>query len=72
VFAHDRKITDVKDGALLALLSAGAYGYSMASNYNVRPRPAEVMVKGKAWAVVQARETMKDLVRGSVIPEFLK
>ncbi len=72
VFAHDRQVADVKDGAYLALLSAGAYGYSMASNYNVRPRPAEVMVKGKTWAVVQSRETFKDLVRGASIPEFLK
>ena len=72
VFAHDRKLADVKDGAYLALLSAGAYGYAMASNYNVRGRAAEVMVKGKEWAVVQARETFKDLVAGASIPEFLK
>lgn len=72
VFAHDRKVVDVKDGELLALLSAGAYGYAMSSNYNVRPRVAEVMVKGGKWAVVQARETFKDLVAGSKVPEFLK
>ena len=72
VFAHDRKIADVKDGACLVLLSAGAYGYAMASNYNVRPRAAEVMVKGNKWAVVQKRETFKDLVAGSVIPGFLR
>jgi len=72
VFAHDRKIPDVKDGEYLALLSAGAYGYAMASNYNVRPRAAEVMVKGNKWAVAQKRETFKDLVAGSVIPGFIK
>jgi diaminopimelate decarboxylase len=71
VFAHDRSVADVKDAEYLALLSAGAYGYSMASNYNVRPRPAEVMVKGSQWAVVQERETFKDLVRGSRIPGFI-
>ncbi len=72
VFAHDRVLPAVKDGELLALLSAGAYGYVMASNYNVRPRVAEVLVKGKEWAVVQDRETFKDLIKGARIPEFLK
>lgn len=72
VFAHDRVLPDVKDGALLALLSAGAYGYVMSSNYNVRPRSAEVLVKGRKWAIVQDRETFKDLIKGSRIPEFLK
>ncbi len=72
VFAHDRKLPDVADGKCLALLSAGAYGFSMSSNYNVRPRAAEVMVKGGSWAVVQARETFKDLVQGASIPAFLK
>jgi diaminopimelate decarboxylase len=71
-FAHDRKLPDIKDGEWIALLSAGAYGYAMASNYNVRPRPAEVMVKGNKWAVVQARETFKDLVQGADMPGFLK
>ena len=72
VFAHDRKIENVDDGELLAMLSAGAYGYAMSSNYNARPRAAEVMVKGNTWAVVQARETFKDLVQGASIPGFLK
>ncbi len=72
VFAHDRKLADVNDGEYLVLLSAGAYGYAMASNYNVRGRAAEVMVKGHKWAVVQARETFKDLVAGASIPEFLR
>jgi diaminopimelate decarboxylase len=71
VFAHDRKIANIKDGEYLALLSAGAYGYAMASNYNVRPRAAEVMAKGKKWAIAQDRESFKDLVRGSRIPVFV-
>ena len=71
VFAHDREIEDVKDGAFLAMLSAGAYGYVMSSNYNVRPRCAEVMVKGKQWAVVQERQTFKDLIKGAKIPSFV-
>ena len=62
----------MKDGECLALMSAGAYGYAMASNYNVRPRAAEVMVKGNMWAVVQERETFKDLVHGAKIPGFLR
>lgn len=72
VFAHDREVANVKDGELLALLSAGAYGYVMSSNYNVRPRAAEVMVKGNKWAVVQERENFKDLIKGASIPEFLE
>ncbi|MEI8012697.1 MAG: diaminopimelate decarboxylase [Candidatus Omnitrophota bacterium] len=72
IFAHDRQVPDIKDGAYLALLSAGAYGYAMASNYNARPRPVEVMVKGRAWDIIRERETFKDLVRGSYIPEYLK
>lgn len=71
-FAHDRKLPNVQDGEYLALLSAGAYGYVMASNYNVRPRAAEVLVKGNKWAIVQERETFRDLVAGSRIPGFLK
>lgn len=72
VFAHDRKVENIKDGELLALLSAGAYGYVMSSNYNVRPRAAEVMVKGNKWAVVQERENFNDLIKGASIPGFLK
>ncbi len=71
-FAYDRRLPNIHDGEFLAILSAGAYGYAMASNYNVRPRPAEVMVKGTAWAVVQDRETFKDLVAGARLPGFLK
>jgi diaminopimelate decarboxylase len=72
VFARDRRLPDVRDGECLALLSAGAYGYVMASNYNVRPRPAEVLVRGARWAVVQERETFRDLVKGAAIPGFLR
>ncbi|MCU0648134.1 MAG: diaminopimelate decarboxylase [Gemmatimonadaceae bacterium] len=62
-FALDRDIEDAQPGALLALHDAGAYGYVMASNYNARGRPAEVMVDGARFAVVTARETYDDLVR---------
>jgi diaminopimelate decarboxylase len=51
-------------GDLVAVMSAGAYGFSMASNYNARPRPAEVLVDGGQYRVVRRRETYEDLVRG--------
>ena len=52
------------EGDLLAIRSAGAYGFTMASNYNSRGRAAEVMVDGKQFHVVRARETFDDLIRG--------
>jgi len=62
-FAHDRDLADVDAGDLLVIRSAGAYGYAMASNYNARPRPTEVLVDRNRFAVVTARETYDDLVR---------
>jgi diaminopimelate decarboxylase len=63
-FAQDRRVAAVGEGELLALLSAGAYGMVMASNYNTRPRPAEVMVDGRRVELARRRETWADLVRG--------
>jgi diaminopimelate decarboxylase len=62
-FARDRELVRVKPGELVALLDAGAYGMSLASNYNTRPRPAEVLVDGDGAKVVRRRETIGDLVR---------
>jgi diaminopimelate decarboxylase len=62
-FALDRRLDDVVPGDLLVIYSAGAYGFAMASNYNARPRPAEVLVDGGRFAVVTTRETYEDLVR---------
>lgn len=70
--AKDRTMPDVNPGELLAVMSAGAYGFVMASNYNSRPRPPEVMVKGSEIAVIRAREEYADLIRGEIIPEFLQ
>lgn len=67
----ERLLPKLKKGDLLAVMSAGAYGYVMASNYNVRCRAPEVMVKGKDVAIIKARETFEDLTRGEVIPAFL-
>jgi diaminopimelate decarboxylase len=62
--ARDRELPVVQPGDHLAVMSAGAYGFSMASNYNSRPRPAEVLVKGGAFRLVRQRETWEDLIRG--------
>lgn len=64
VLAKARPLVLPQAGELFAFMSAGAYGMSMASNYNSRPRPAEVMVDGDAWRVVRERERIEDLWRG--------
>jgi diaminopimelate decarboxylase len=61
--ALDREMDDVDADALLCVHTVGAYGYSMASNYNARPRPVEVLVDGDRWSVITAREQYADLVR---------
>jgi len=62
--ARDRTMTRPEEGDLLAVLSAGAYGFTMSSTYNSRPRVAEVMVRADTWQVVRDRETYGDLIRG--------
>ena len=62
--ARGRQMANVFPGDYLAVCTAGAYGFVLASNYNSRARPAEVMVDGGAWKVVRQRETLEDLVRG--------
>ena len=71
-FARDREVDPFKQGDLMAIMSAGAYGFSMSSNYNSRPRPPEVMVRDDEFHIIRARETYEDLVRGEVIPDFLQ
>ncbi|OPY70514.1 MAG: Diaminopimelate decarboxylase [Syntrophorhabdaceae bacterium PtaU1.Bin034] len=71
-FAKDRKLANVEPGALLAVMGAGAYGFTMSSNYNSRPRVPEVLVKGEDFFVIRKRETHRDLVRGETIPGFLE
>ena len=66
-FAQDREVPRVAPGELIALMSAGAYGFTMASNYNARPLPAEVLVRGARATLVRARQTLDDLVRGERI-----
>jgi diaminopimelate decarboxylase len=62
-FARDRGLPEVKEGDLVAILDAGAYGMSLSSNYNTRPRPAEVLVEGKRARLIRRRETIQDLTR---------
>jgi diaminopimelate decarboxylase len=71
-FAKDRKVADLQRGEFLAIMGAGAYGFSMSSNYNSRRRAAEVLVKGKEFFVIRKRESFKDLIRGESIPSFLE
>ncbi len=61
-FARDRDMPDVQPGDLLAVLTAGAYGFVLSSNYNTRPRPAEVLVHGAEAELIRARETVEDLM----------
>jgi diaminopimelate decarboxylase len=70
--AVDRSIANVQSGDLMAVMSAGAYGFVMSSNYCSRPRVAEVMVNGDRFNVVKAREGYEDLVRGETLPPFLE
>lgn len=69
--ARDRELPQVRPGDVLAVMSAGAYGFVMASNYNTRPRAAEVLVDGSVFSVVRLRETYEDLLRGERIPSWL-
>ncbi|MFN0105642.1 MAG: diaminopimelate decarboxylase [Bryobacteraceae bacterium] len=63
-FARDREMANVLPGDFVALCTAGAYGFVQASNYNSRPRPAEVLVEGASWKFIRPRESFEDLVRG--------
>jgi len=62
--AKDRDMPDVQPGELLVAATAGAYGFVLASNYNSRPRAAEVLVEGDRWRIIRDRESLDDLIRG--------
>jgi diaminopimelate decarboxylase len=70
--ALNRELGRLQQGEYIAVMSAGAYGFSMSSNYNSRPRAAEVMVNRKQHALIRQRETYRDLVRNERIPPFVK
>jgi diaminopimelate decarboxylase len=62
-FARDREIPPVKEGELVAILDAGAYGMAISSNYNTRGRAAEVLVEGRTVKLIRRRETFKDQIK---------
>lgn len=65
-FGWDRKLNEVREGDILAIKNAGAYGYTMSNNYNARPRPAEILIyKGKAY-LIRKKESLDDILRNMV------
>ncbi|MBN1901866.1 diaminopimelate decarboxylase [Candidatus Sumerlaeota bacterium] len=71
-FGKERRLPQVKAGDLLAICDAGAYGYVMASNYNTRRRPPEILVKGNRFFIIKKRESYDDLFKGEEFPPHLK
>jgi len=71
-FAKNRSLSVPREGDFLAIMSAGAYGFSMASNYNSRMRCSEIMVKGNRFYAIREKESYQDLIDEEVIPKFLK
>jgi diaminopimelate decarboxylase len=70
--AKERELRKVERGEYLAVMGAGAYGFTMSSNYNSRPRAAEVLVRGNEHFLIRSRETYRDLIRNEKIPRFLR
>lgn len=66
-FALDRKLNEVREGDILAILNAGAYGYSMSNNYNSRPRPAEVLMLDGKFNLIRKREDLEDIIRNMIV-----
>ncbi|MCS7121367.1 MAG: diaminopimelate decarboxylase [Archaeoglobaceae archaeon] len=71
ILARDRKLPEVKKGDIVAIFDAGAYGFVMSSQYNGRPRCAEVLVSGKKWWIIRERENYSDLLAKQKVPECL-
>jgi len=70
--AKERRIPALDRGETLAVMSAGAYGFAMSSNYNSRPRVPEILVRDDRWYVIRQRESYEDLIHGEKIPDFMK
>ena len=70
--AKDRDLPELHRDDLVAVMSSGAYGFTMASNYNSRPRPPEILVRGDEYHIIRERETYDDLIRGEHIPAFIE
>ena len=71
-FARDRTLQEVGEGEYVAFMSAGAYGYAMANRYNTRPLPAEVLVHGSSFELVNARDSFEQMIAGERVPAWLK
>jgi diaminopimelate decarboxylase len=69
--AKGRLLPEFESGELMAVMSAGAYGFTMSSTYNSRPRIPEILVRDNRWYVIRKRETYEDLTRGEAIPDFM-
>lgn len=69
-FAKDREIEELKEGDLISIMGAGAYGFSMASNYNGRRRPCEVIVKEGTFVLIRKRETYRDIMKNEIVAQF--
>jgi diaminopimelate decarboxylase len=69
-FALDRPMQELREGDLLAIMSTGAYGFVMASNYNSRPLPAEVLIRGDKFALIRKRQTWEDFMREEIEPDW--
>ena len=72
LFARDRPMPKLEEGDLLAILNAGAYGFTMSSNYNSRPKASEVLVKDGECFLTRERETFEDLFNKQIIPDYLQ
>lgn len=71
IFGAARTLPEIKDNDLVTIRSAGAYGFSMASNYNSRPLPAEILIDGSNATIIRKRQTLEDLIQGEDIPAWL-
>ena len=65
-FGWDRQLNEVREGDILSIRNAGAYGFSMSSNYNSRYRPAEVLIKDGKFKLIRKRETFDDLIKNQI------
>ena len=72
ILGRNRELPELKEEEYLAILDAGAYGHTMSSNYNSRPRPAEILINDGKTYLVRKTETYDDLLQYQMIPEHLK
>ena len=72
ILARNRSLPSIEEGDIIAILDAGAYGFTMSSNYNMRPRPAEILINGNKINIVREKESFKDLITKQRIPDYLQ